>query len=380
MNWFNNTYFMRNLSIPFYLFLFTCLFLTFGCEDDDMPTPIVEEEEPVLTELPGLIDFNRRAFGIQLYEGNMLVQTENTDIRLLPDGSRSNHLEIAPRTVADATSPTLHAKIINEAVHLEFTGISPFSNGPRFRFPVTELGDDARLYPERVRPPNRIAALSDDNYLLLPFRREGDSRLWLSILEITYEDEPSMINVPELASVKTVVLPTTDFTNQITHGDMLPVPGGFLVTLFTVNIGFPTYRINYDGTFEQVLNGNLVQMFRYNDELLGIRRSRPNLDIMTADENGRNWAVKYQLPNELNITYRFFPTAEDLFVQARSGGQLFVTTQFTADSLRIEALDTPEIDSRTVTDLENYNGNTYITTLSGTFIGEAERLRSSRRE
>lgn len=371
---------MRNLSAPFCLFLFACLFLALGCEDDDMLAPVIEEASPTLTELPGLSDFDRRAFGLQLYSDRMLIQTENTDIRLLPDGSRSNHLVIRPRTVVDATSPTLHAKIINEAVLLEFVGISPFSNGPRFRFPVTELGDDARLYPERVRPPNRMVALSDDDYLLLPFRREGDSRLWLSILEITYEGEPSMINAPELTSVKTVVLPTTDFTNQIIHGDMLPVPGGFLVTLFTVNNGFPTYRINYDGTFEQVLNGNLVQMFHYNNELFGIRRNRPNLDIMTADENGRNWAVKYQLSNPLNITYRFFPTAEDLYVQARSGGQLFVTTQFTADSFRIEAVDAPDLNSRSVTDLENYNGDTYITTLSGTFIGDAERLRSSRRE
>lgn len=371
---------MKNYTATFYLFLFVSLFLALGCEDDDMATPIVEGEMPTLDELPGLSDFDRRAFGIQLYSDNMLIQTENTDLRFLPTGLRSNHSTNRLRTVADATSVNLHAKITDETVSVEFVGISPFSNGPRFRFPIAELGDDAKLYPERISLPNRMATISDDDYLLLPFHREGDSRLWLSILEITYEGVPSMINAPDLASVQTIVLPTSDINNQIIHQDMLPVPGGFLVTLSTVNGGSPTYRINYDGTFEQVFDGNLEQMFHYNDELLAIRKNLSHLEILTANADGRNWAVKYKVPNEFNVTYRFFPTAEDLFVQARSGGQLFITTLFTTSRFEIEALDAPDLNSRYVTGLNNYNGDTYITTLSGTFSGESERFRSSRRE
>jgi len=374
------SYLMKNSLAPFSLFLFACLFLAFACEDDDIPAPVIEEDPSVLSELPGLSDFDRRAFDLQLYGGNMLVQTENTDLRFLEDGSMSNGLARGGRMMADATSTTLHARIINDAVRVEFIGMPPLDNGPRFQFPISELGEDARLYPEWVSPPYRMAALSDDDYLLLPFRREGDNRLWISILEITYEGAPSLFTVPELASVQTIVLPTLDPNNQVIHREILPVPGGFLLTVRNVNQSDPMFRINYDGTVEQMFNGDFQQLFYYNEELMGTRRNPPNLDIMTADENGRNWAVKYQLPNELNVTYRFFPTAEDLFAQARSGGLLFVTTRFTADSFRIEALDTPDLDSRYVNDLENYNGDTYITTLSGTFIGEMEQVRSSRRE
>ena len=355
------------------------LFLASGCDDDDITAPIAEET-PVLIELPGLSDFNRRAFDLQLYDGNLLVQTENTDRQILADGTTISRLRTGSRTAADAVSPALHAKVEDDAVRLEFTGIAPFSNGPRFRFPVSELGEDARLYPERIVSPIRTAALSDDNRLLLPFRREGDNRLWVAILEITYEGAPSVINVPELASLRTVAIPSSDPANQVIHQEIIPVSGGFLLTDAGVNGGGSLFRIDYDGTIEQLFVGRFLQLLKYDGQLIGIRRDRPNLIIMTADADGRNWSVRYQLSNDLNLNYRFFPTAEDLFVQTRPGGQLFVATQFTADSLRIEALDAPDLNSRTVTDLENYSGDTYVTTLSGTFIGEAERLRSSRRE
>ncbi len=373
---------MKNSLTPFYLFVFTCLFLVLGCEDDDMIVPIVEEEEPVLAELSGLSDFDRRAFGIQLYGGNMLIQTENTDLRFLEDGSMESRFSLGSRRLADATSSTLHAKVTDDVVRIEFVGVSPFSNGPRFQYAVAQLGEDARLYPEQVSTPNRMASLSEDDYLLLPFRREGDNRLWLNIMEITYTGAPSSINVPELASVQTIVLPTSDSApnNQIIHQDMLPVPGGFLVTLSTVNDGSPTYRINYDGSFERVFDSGLAQMFHYGEELFAVRHNTPDLDIMTADTDGRNWERAYVIPNPANQFFRFFPVEDDLFVRNRNSGILFVVTELTPDNIRMEAIDTPILDSRTITDMANYLGDTYITTLSGTFIGETERLRSSRRE
>lgn len=132
--------------------------------------------------------------------------------------------------------------------------------------------------------------------------------------------------------------------------------------------------------FAALKKDGLQQLFRYDGELLATRRSAGDLEILTADADGRNWATKYRVPNTLNITYRFFPTSENLYVQARQGGQLFVTTQFDAERFRFVALDTPKLNSRRVTDLNTYNGDTYVTTLSGTFIGETERFRASRRE
>jgi hypothetical protein len=57
-----------------------------------------------------------------------------------------------------------------------------------------------------------------------------------------------------------------------------------------------------------------------------------------------------------------------------------LVTELTEGSIRLETLDTPVLDSRTVTDMANFLGDTYVTTLSGIFRQEALSLRSSRRE
>lgn len=140
------------------------------------------------------------------------------------------------------------------------------------------------------------------------------------------------------------------------------------------------YRIDYDGTYERVFDNNLEQTFYHQGELYGTLDGSSNMELHRADADGRNWRKAYDLPDDIRFFSRFFPVEDDLFLQSSSDRSLLLVTELTEGSIRLETLDTPVLDSRTVTDMANFLGDTYVTTLSGIFRQEALSLRSSRRE
>lgn len=368
-------------TVTYSLALLGLLLITLaGCKKEVIEGPAEPTEPgPALTELPGTIDFNRRSFDAHTFGDQFLIQTENTSMRFDGSGAFVHAFDHFDRRAADAVSSQLRAR-----VHPFSLAISPirgpfFSNFPGFVLGFDTLGTDIDIPFSSIEYPNRSSCLSDDNHFLLPFLKTGDERLWFAVAELFYPAEPEVLFAPELRTLHTFPLDVTGSGYARRGITMYPVNEGFLITLGTQE-NRNTYLIGYDGNYESVLGLSPNHFFHFRGELYGARNNAGNLELMTADADGRNWRTAYYIPNAFAESIRFFPAGNDLYANARSSGQLSILTDLNDDTITFAALDAHVVMNRTITDIAYYQGNTYVTTLSGTFLQETVSLRESRAE
>lgn len=363
----------------FYL-LITGIILITACDDDDgIAVPVPEPEPPRLTELPGLDDFNRRAYDIQLYEDRMLIQGEFRDFHYRADTSRQQFVGRGITLRADGVSSSFRAFTYATGVDIRY--ISPERSSRAFDsfIALDSLGSDSSIPVFSAGFRKQMTCISEDGHLLLPYYNDTERQMYFATAKIEFPDPAQLFYPPQITNLRTFRLDVPDWQIYTRGVEMLPVEDGFLL-LHNESSLQAVYRIDYDGTYEQVFDENLEQTFYFQDELYGIRTLFPNFEIYRADADGRNWRQAYTILNEPNNFFRFFPVGDDLFVQNLSSGVLLIVTELTEDDIRLQAVDTPQLDSRTITDMANFLGNTYISTLSGTFRQEAISLRDSRRE
>jgi|AntRauTorckE5430_2_1112549.scaffolds.fasta_scaffold01369_3 hypothetical protein len=361
----------------YYYLLIFCFLLVAGCDDDDgvaVPTP----EPPQLTEIPDSNDFNRRAFDILLYEDKMLIQAENANFHYRADSTRQGRSARPTRRCVDGVSTSFLAAVGSNFIDVFNTSIDRPSNGTLLRFDSISTGMSVPDFNTDFR--TSLSSISEDGDLLLPYWNTIEEKMFFAIAKVDFSPAiPLFFGPPIISDIRTFLFDVPEWRNYARGVELQTVSGGFLLTLNEPLVR-AVYRIDYDGTYERVFDNNLEQTFYHQGELYGTLDGSSNMELHRADADGRNWRKAYDLPDDIRFFSRFFPVEDDLFLQSSSDRSLLLVTELTEGSIRLETLDTPVLDSRTVTDMANFLGDTYVTTLSGIFRQEALSLRSSRRE
>jgi len=221
-----------------------------------------------------------------------------------------------------------------------------------------------------------MGCLSDDNHLLLPYRTRFDRKLRFVLANITPSE--FTLDRPVLNSIDTFAFEIEGSEYRQSGLEMLPVDGGFLFTHSSPQSGNSMHRISYDGDFEEVVSTSISQLFYFRGIPHAHRYRDNQSQILTADADGRNWRISWSFPNPIFERFHFFPVGDDLFMYSATGGRMFFATQMDEEAIAFEAVEFTELESYDVTDIEEYQGDIYIGTLSGFFRRDYLTFRESR--
>lgn len=361
------------------LLLLVCLLLTVStCTKDvfvpvEIPTPVVPDFE----ELPRSQDPYRRIYNIYKFDDNMVLKGEGIDFLHAPDSTVTGYISRTFSGFRETTSQTLRLRIYGNRFDVVPIGFELF----QFSSLNIRLED---IYPDYELPfsfanyRSSLGSLSENNYLLLPFDRASDRRLHFAMAQITPPE--SIIFPPVLDTLQTFIFDIEGSEYSSRGIEMLPVEGGFLFENNSFATGSTLHRIDYNGNFEEVVPTSVSQLFYFRGIPYAHRYRDGQSQILTADPEGRNWQISWTFPNPLFERVYFYPVGEDLFMYNATGDRMSLATQLDVDGIRLEAVEFSQLESYTVTDIAEYQGDIYIGTLSGFFRRNYEDFKNSREE
>lgn len=365
------------------LILSLSLLLT-ACQE----TEIVEVEIPVVIE-PDFAEMDRsrdpyrRNFNMRVFADRLGIYGEHLDVSVDTAGASRGFLSNFTNSGQQAVNNDL--RIFGNGLGITVRAADPDLNfsGTGFSYWLPDTIPDIRVPSE---PWDRWGSvyLSPDNYFLLPYGRGNRAQQYFALGRIE-------ANFPllaagggiELADIKFITYDTANTFDLGVNGvEILPVADGFLYVRRPSASRSTIERINYAGDFETVLEFPLDQLFAYQGTVYGQRYNYASgqVEVYSADPDGRNWRLRYTFDQGIDQRWRMHPTGNDLFVNARISGQIFHVTEMDAERISLVALDSEQLHDYRITDMEVWQDEVYLTTLSGTFKRDYSEFLASRFE
>jgi len=127
---------------------------------------------------------------------------------------------------------------------------------------------------------------------------------------------------------------------------------------FFITTDNKVYRMETDGQYQEVLDERLYKIFEIGNQLVGLGWS----DVFVSSDQGLSWAARSpsNLPVDLNFT-----NIGDRVVAYRYAQLWEVVLE--NDALTFNELDNDGLDGRSITSVNDFGDQVYVTTLSGVF-------------
>ncbi len=377
-----------NTVTPFSMSLFLLLALLLsGCKEEvfvvvEVPTPTVPDYEELLQSR----DPYRRIFSLEKVDDLLVLQgdryishlTDRDNVTNYPTGVTTLHkMPTAPNMIAWPRGNQFH--ITNKRA----------PNSSQLAYILELQAHDAEaIIANEVLTHRSKAIFSEDNHLLIPYYHTSspEGALQFLLTQFSLRDNGPIPSSISLESVAVISPPNPGLLYDFNGHVMQAVEGGFLFTGGPPNGN--VHKLNYDGTFEEVLEGEVIQFFSYQDELFAQRLVWVTLDgelrrvtqILSAAPDGLNWRLRWTLEEQSTGTLRFHPLAEDLFCYDVQNRIMFIATEINNERIQFSAVDLAELRDYQVTDIETYRGDIYLATQSGYFRRNYAEFRDSREE
>ncbi len=145
---------------------------------------------------------------------------------------------------------------------------------------------------------------------------------------------------------------------------------------FFVNVGHKFYTIDTLGNVNKVLNHNIFQMINLSDSLIAIDA---NYQTYLSLDNGNSWekflAISCNDFSKSNGCYHNFEVIDNKIIAYPrcAVGQLYQLS-IEDNNFKIDTIPSDGLELKDITSISEFNEKVYVTTLSGLFYKEIDKL------
>ncbi|MEM7575757.1 MAG: hypothetical protein AAF433_22830 [Bacteroidota bacterium] len=341
---------------------------------------IIEVEVPVATikpdykELYRSSDPNRRIYQMFRFGDELLLQGENVHFYYTLEGTGRGQITRNRSQSVEAFTEVICADInpVYQRMKIVATRDGARLANTQFSLSLTSVLPEGFQLPRSIDFRKSFLSLSEDDYVMVPFKLENDPRLRVGIGKLAVQEDYLWAGGIELLSWENYLIDSVADLSLTSSGQtMTAVEGGFLVNAITGFEGPRTYRVDFEGSFEPVYDGIVNYFFEYKGEryAFGYRSNSLDFSIHRLSSDGRIWTEVYQIYNSVstNTFYRCFPTEDHLLILQTTTSRVFTLTDLDENATISAALDTEELEDYVITDIERLGDFAYISTLSGFF-------------
>jgi hypothetical protein len=213
------------------------------------------------------------------------------------------------------------------------------------------------LAMEYFSKTNEVAAISDQNQLLIPIFTNEDNYPYLAFYQIGVITQPYIANYlrVDTAYVRKIHIKTPYSPGS---GKVLKIQSYY--GKFFVSDVRSSFVIHSDGTHKKIVDEPITQYFKYQNSLYG--SSYWNNHIYKSEDEGETWKLAYN--GALPLTSNTFNIGNDVFFYL---GDKMAQLQIYPDSIRAKELVNDGLVGNQITSVSKLKDRIYVTTLSGVY-------------
>lgn len=229
--------------------------------------------------------------------------------------------------------------------------LAPISQSSRAEVRLDELDENFRFIDGMFYSRGESMLINDRNQVLIPYE-DNTTQVTMTLVDISYDRDDIVVR-HNLDTVKTTII-RIDEPVQNAVIAMESIGSDFFVSTDS-----KVFRVDADAQVQEVLNQRLYQFFEIGNEIFGVGTN----DIFISSDNGLSWVSAYRNPGNMEIIE--YIRLGDRLVAYRFA-QLWELTR-TNDALEFTELDNDGLDGRSITSVSLFEGQVYVSTLSGVF-------------